>query len=99
LVDLIEFKNQYPGQNTIVINAHAVWYVSQGFNPVNIEATLYKGGTMILEDYKFYNNTYTAAYGALSPSATVTIETTACVEGDNITSLQYNLITYQGQFI
>jgi hypothetical protein len=101
LIDLIEFKSQYPGENTIIMNSKAFWYGELGSNPVTIQATLYKGGTMILDsdNYTFYNNTFTAAYGAVSPGTTVTINESSCIEGENITSLQYNIITFSGQFI
>ena len=101
LIDLIEFKSRYPGENIIVMNSKAFWYGTLGLNPVTIQVTLYKGGTMVLDpdNYIFYNNTFTAAYGALSPGTTVTTNESNCIEGDNITSLQYNLTTYQGQFI
>jgi hypothetical protein len=101
LIDLIEFKSQYPGQNTIVINSKAFWYGTLGTDPVTIQVTLYKGGTMVADptNYTFYNNTFTAAYGALSPGNTVTTNISQCIEGDNITSLQYNLITFNGTFI
>ena len=101
LIDLIEFKSQYPGSNSIVMNSKAFWYGSLGTNPVTIRVTLYKGGTMVADpdNYTFYNNTFTAAYGALSPGNIVTTNESNCIEGDNITSLQYNLITFNGTFI
>jgi hypothetical protein len=101
LIDLIEFKSQYPGENVIVMNSKAFWYGELGSNPVTIRVTLYKGGTMVADpdNYTFYNNTFTAAYGALSPGNIVTTNISECIEGDNITSLQYNLITFNGTFI
>jgi len=101
LIDLIEFKTQYPGQNIITINSKAFWYGELGTNPVTIRVTLYKGGTMIAdpENYTFYNNTFTSAYGALSPGSTVTTNLSDCIEGENITSLQYNLMTFNGVFL
>jgi hypothetical protein len=101
LIDLIEFKSQYPGENVIIMNSKAFWYGELGSNPVTIRVTLYKGGTMVADpdNYTFYNNTFTAAYGALSPGTTVTINQSDCIEGENITSLQYNLVTFNGLFI
>ena len=101
LINLIAFKNQFPGENIIVMNSKAFWYGTLGSSPVTIQVTLYKGGTMVddPDNFTFYNNTFTAAYGALSPGNIVTTNESNCIEGDNITSLQYNLTTYQGQFI
>jgi hypothetical protein len=50
------------------------------------------------ENFTFYNNTFTAAYGALSPGNIVTTNISDCVEGDNVVSLQYNLTTFNGTF-
>ena len=102
LINLIEFKSQYPGQNIITIKANAGWYGTVGTNPVYMQTTLYKGGAMVEDpgNYTFYNNTFTAAYGVQSPGSVVTLDLfTNCVDGQDITSLQYNLTTYQGQFI
>ena len=102
LIDLIEFKNQYPGQNIITILANAGWYGTVGSNPVYIQVTLYKGGVMIPlpDEYTFTNDTYTLAYGATSPGKAITLDLfTSCVDGENVISLQYNLSNYHGNFI
>ena len=102
LIDLIEFKSQYPGQNTILIDANAGWYGTVGTNPVYIQATLYKGGTMVADpdNYTFINNTFTAAYGAVSVGKTITLDlNTSCIDGEPVKSLQYNINTFNGQFI
>jgi hypothetical protein len=102
LINLIEFKSQYSGQNIITIKANAGWYGTVGSNPVYIQATLYKGGTMVADpgNHTFYNNTFTAAYGTQSPGSVITLDLQSnCIDGQDITSLQYNLTTYQGNFI
>ena len=102
LIDLIEFKQQYPSQNIITILANAGWYGDVGSNPVYIQVTLYKGGVMIPlpDEYTFTNDTYTLAYGATSPGKAITLDLfTSCVDGENVISLQYNLSNYHGNFI
>jgi len=102
LIDLIQFKLDYPGQNIITINANAGWYGDVGTNPVFIQAKLYKGGTMVAVpgDYTFINEGYTSAYGAISTGQVVTLDLfTSCVDGQNIRSLEYNLTNYNGRFI
>jgi hypothetical protein len=102
LIDLIQFKSDYPGQNIITINANAGWYGDVGTNPVYIQAKLYKGGTMVAvpADYTFVNEGYTSAYGAISTGQVVTLDLfTNCVDGQNIRSLEYNLTNYNGRFI
>ena len=86
----------------ILINANAGWYGTVGTNPVFIQATLYKGGTMVADpgNYTFYNNTFTAAYGAVSSGVPITLDlNTSCVDGEPVKSLQYNVNTFNGQFI
>jgi len=102
LIDLIQFKLDYPGQNIITINANAGWYGDVGTNPVNIQAKLYKGGTMIAvpDEYTFVNEGFTAAYGAISTGKVVTLNLfNDCIDGEDVRSLEYNLINYQGRFI
>ena len=102
LIDLIQFKSDYPVQNIITIDANAGWYGDVGTNPVFIQAKLYKGGTMVAvpEDYTFVNEGYTAAYGAISTGQVVTLDLeTNCIDGQNIRSLEYNLTNYNGRFI
>ena len=101
LIDLIEFKAQYPGQNTISILANAGWFGQVGSNPVVLEVTLYKGGTMIPDpgNYTFINNTFTSAKGASAPGKTITLDLmSSCVDGENVRSLTYNLTTFHGTF-
>ena len=102
LIDLIQFKLDYPGQNIITIKANAGWYGDVGTNPVFIQAKLYKGGTMVAvpDDYTFINEGYTAAYGAVSTGQVVTLDLfTNCIDGQNVRSLEYNLVNYNGRFI
>jgi hypothetical protein len=102
LIDLIQFKSDYPGQNTIRINANAGWYGTVGTNPVYIQAKLYKGGTMVADpdNFTFVNEGFTAGYGAVSTGEIVTLDLfTNCIDGQNVRSLEYNLTTYQGSFI
>jgi hypothetical protein len=102
LIDLIQFKLDYPGQNIITINANAGWYGDVGTNPVYIQAKLYKGGTMVAvpDEYTFVNEGFTAAYGAVSTGQVVTLNLfTSCIDGQDVRSLEYNLTNYNGRFI
>jgi len=102
LIDLIQFKNDYPGQNIITIQTNAAWYGTVGTNPVYMQAKLYKGGTMVADpdNYTFVNEGYTAGYGAVSNGVVITLELFSnCIDGENIKALEYNLTNYQGRFI
>ena len=100
-VNLIEFKNQYPSSTTISIETNGTWYGQQGFNPVIMQVMLYKGGLVTLDsdNYLFVNDTYTGIYGTQSNGVVVTEVTQDCIVGTNTGTLQYNLLTYNGQFI
>jgi hypothetical protein len=100
-INLIEFKNQFPSENTITIDMNAMWYGDQGSQPVVIKVTMYKGGTVIpLPDlYTFTNVSYTNVFGVESLGTSVSLQSQTCEDQEHVASLQYNLITYQGQFL
>jgi hypothetical protein len=102
LIDLIQFKIDYPGQNIITIQTNAAWYGTVGTNPVFIQAKLYKGGTMVADpdNYTFTNEGFTAGYGTVSNGVVVNLELFGnCIDGENIKGLEYNLSNYQGRFV
>jgi hypothetical protein len=102
LINLIQFKNDYPGQNIITIQTNGAWYGTKGVNPVFIQAKLYKGGDMVADpdNYTFINEGFTSAYGTISNGVIVNLELfDNCIDGENIKALEYNLTNYQGRFI
>ena len=103
LIDLIQFKAQYPSYSasTITIDMNGIWFDTQGIQPVVMDVMMYKGGTMQLnqDNYLFYNESYTGLYGVASTGTILTLQSTTCEDQQNIATLQYNLSNYQGQFI
>jgi hypothetical protein len=77
----------------------ALWYGSQGFNPVKASVTLYRGGTMVPDNdnYTFINPTATAGAAAESTGTIVTAGS-ADSNGDRVSVLTYNLSTFVGTF-
>lgn len=75
---MIDFTQMPAGQNQIVIDCRAFWYVTQGVQPVNIGFTLYKGGCMVKQGangnpaYNFTNPTATASLSSASSSKVIT---------------------------
>ena len=57
LVDLNQFKLQYPSTTEIVVDCRAHWFGSKGNNPIKISAVLYKGTPNCLIKEQPYNNT------------------------------------------
>ena len=100
-VNLIEFKNQYPSQTSLTIEMSAMWYGDLGNNPVIMDVMMYKGGTISLvqEAFMFVNEGYTGIYGVASTGTTVTLQSQQCFDQQLVSRLQYNLSTYNGQFI
>jgi hypothetical protein len=71
-----------------------------GTNPVNVAATLYKGGTMTgPSNYVFSNSTYTSTSQVNSVSKVITLNTqSASTSGQRVATLTYNLTTNTGTF-
>jgi len=66
---LIDFTQLGAGQNEVVIDCRALWWVTLGTNPVNISFTLYKGGCMIKQG----PSPGSPAFGYTNPTATATL--------------------------
>jgi hypothetical protein len=100
-VNLIEFKNQYPSETSLTIEMNAMWYGTLGSNPVVMDVMMYKGGTISLvqEAYMFANDGYSGIYGVASTGTTITTQSQECFSQELVAKLQYNLSTYNGQFI
>ena len=101
LINLIEFKSQYPSATSITIDMSAMWYGNVGNNPVVMDVMMYKGGTMELvpDQFLFVNNSYTGLYGVASAGTIVTLQSNNCEDEQLVAKLQYNLTTYNGNFI
>jgi hypothetical protein len=75
---MIDFTQLGAGQNQVVIDCRALWWVNVGTNPVNIGFTLYKGGCMVKQGrngspaYSFTNIGYTATLTQASASKVIT---------------------------
>jgi NAD(P)-dependent dehydrogenase (short-subunit alcohol dehydrogenase family) len=102
-INLIELKNQYPSYSasTITIDMNARWWGTTGSTPVIMDIIMYKGGTVSLmsDEYLFINEGYTDIFGVASTGTNITLQSNTCLEQEHVVSLQYNLSTYNGQFI
>jgi len=100
-VNLIRFKELYPSETSLTIEMSAMWYGTLGSNPVIMDVMMYKGGTISLvqEAYMFVNEGYSRIYGVASSGTTVNLQSTDCFSQQLVAKLQYNLSTYNGQFI
>lgn len=99
LININNFKTQYPSQTSFVMDLRGFWFGSVGSNPVNVAATLWKGGNPVKSGYVWTNTTATSTYSISSVSKQVTLKTTnSGTSGERIATLSYNLQTGQGLF-
>jgi hypothetical protein len=102
LFNLIEFKSQNPSVTNIEFAFTADWYGDVGVNPVTMRATLWKGGTPIYlddPDYTWINPSATGTYSVNSSGQVITLNIQACEPYELVSNLQYNINTFNGQFI
>jgi hypothetical protein len=102
LFNLIEFKIQNPSVTNIEFAFTSDWYGDVGINPVTMRATLWKGGTPIYlddPDYTWINPTAIGVYYVNSSGQVITLNVQDCEPYELVSNLQYNINTYNGQFL
>ena len=98
LVDLAAYNAAYPSNNQILIDMRAHWFTTTGVLPVNIRATLWKGGTPVDIGYTFTNSTATATTYIETTPKVITATDESNDSGERIATLSYNLTTGAGSF-
>jgi hypothetical protein len=75
---LVDFTQLGAGQNEVVVDCRALWWVTAGTNPVNLSFTLYKGGCMVKQGsggspaFSYTNPTATSTLTGTSASKVIT---------------------------
>lgn len=91
------FKTTYPLEEIIVIDARGFWYNILGTTPVNVAATLWKGGLPIKNGFLWENPTAIETFQINSVGKLITLETKdANSSGERIATLTYNLSNNTG---
>jgi len=107
LINVAQLKASYPGATSLVVDLRAFWYATVGVQPVNVAATLWKGGTPIEQGaggspaYSFTNPTATAVLNISSVGKQITsdgLPNKAASSGERVATLTYNLTTNTGSF-
>jgi len=101
LVDLTKFSVAYPSATSILLDMRGFWFNVVGVNPVNVAATLWKGGTPVKSGFLWTNSTATATFNIDSVGKVVTsqgLPNKASSSGERIATLYYSLATGQGAF-
>ena len=99
LINVNEFKNQYPSATEIVVDHRAFWYGSAGTNPVNIEATLWNGGNPVESGYVWTNPGALDTLVVESVGKIITdapTQSKGSAPGERIATFKYNLTTGEG---
>ena len=106
LLNLLEFKTAFPSDTEIVMDLRCYWYNTVGVLPVNVAATLWKGGSptkdgclLGLTPYCWTNTTATSTYTINSVGKIITSDGSpnkALSSGERIATLTYDLITNTG---
>lgn len=102
LINLINYRAAYPSDAIIELDCRCFWYGTIGTNPVIVEATLWKGGTVIkgTPAFQFSNPTATDTAILDSLGKVITLQTTSSLtEGERIGIFSYNNLTNLGGFI
>lgn len=111
LINLNNFTIAYPSENNITIDCRGWWYNSVGTNPVKLNVTLWKGGTIVPPT--FNNPALATHFTFTNPTATGTLQiksSGSTVQGPNVSSttaplsnnayrigvIKYNLTTNVG---
>ncbi len=99
LIDIDEFKAAYPDETEMVVDLRAHWFRTTGTNDVNVEATLWKGGTPVkistsgTDRYYWNNPTATEALVVESVGKQVTKRYN---DPERVATFKYNLTTGAG---
>ena len=97
LFDIGLFKTTYPLENSLTIDARCFWYNTAGVLPVNIAATLWKGGLPVKSGFLWKNPTATDTFTISSVGKIITaIRPEGVASGERAATLTYNLSTNIG---
>lgn len=99
LFDVTQYRAAYPSSNNIIMDLRAFWYGTKGQLPVNIDVTLWKGGTPTKASgaYVWTNPTANEAFNVASVGKLITLNTTNTdsqtgTQGERVATLSYDVI-------
>lgn len=99
LINILQFKIDYPLETSFVVDARCFWYNVVGTNPVDVAATLWKGGTPVKSGFIWTNPTATNSSSIDSVGIVITSDGSpnkALTSGQRAATLTYDLVTYLG---
>jgi hypothetical protein len=85
------------GASNMTMDLRAFWYSTVGILPINVNVTLWRGGTPVKSGFVWTNPTATNTYNVASDSKLITLQTQqASTSGQRLAVLSYNLLTGSG---
>lgn len=95
-INIPAFKNRFPNESSFKLQCSAFWYSVRGSNPVKLKLTAYKGGSMVLSNYRWKNTTFTEKMYFQSIDKIVTIKQSENIDGEIIGYVEYDTSTGHG---
>jgi hypothetical protein len=97
LINVANFKIQYPQVENIVVDCRAQWYGTVGTTPVGLKVTLYQGGEISPYGFTWINETSTSQQVLDTKLKNITLLSTDPNSiGSRVATLKYNLVTGVG---
>lgn len=85
------------GASNMTMDLRAFWYGTVGTLPINVNVTLWRGGTPVKSGFVWVNTTATNTYNVASDSKLITLATTnSGTSGERLAVLSYNLLNGTG---
>lgn len=99
LLDVNQFKIMNPSATEITIDLRAHWYGAVGTNPVNVEATLWRGGNPVKSGFVWTNSTAleTLVVESVGKQVTTRYFTDGGAKPERVATFNYNLSTGEGR--
>lgn len=92
LFSVANYRAANPGATSVTLDFRAQWYFSAGANPMTLELTAYKGGTMVAGNYGYTNPTATSSLVINSGTRSITtVSQSSGSAGQRLATLTYNL--------
>jgi hypothetical protein len=97
LFSVANYKAANPSATSVSLDFRAQWYFGAGSNPMSLELTGYKGGTMVAGNYGWTNPTATSSLVITSGTRSITtVSQSTASNGQRLATLTYNLTNGAG---
>jgi hypothetical protein len=95
-IDMIKFRLLYPNFNELIIDCRAQWFSEVGTTPVGLKITVYRGGSLVKENFAWKNPTSTFSKTLDSKLKIIGLASQSQTIGQRVATVKYNLLTGKG---